>query len=54
MYRRILVALGGNRADQVLVDHVTRLAKDTGAELTLLRVIVHRFDTIKMVYAHQE
>lgn len=39
MYRRILIALGGKTADQVLLDHVRRLAAQTGAQVTLLRVV---------------
>jgi len=39
MYRRILVALGGRESDEALLAHVRRLATQTGAELTLLRVI---------------
>ncbi len=39
MYRRILIALRGDGADQALLDHVRRLAAQTGAHVTLLRVI---------------
>lgn len=39
MYRRILIALRGNGADRALLDHVRRLAAQTGAHVTLLRVI---------------
>lgn len=39
MYQRILIALGGAERDQTLLVHVRRLARETGAEITLLRVI---------------
>ena len=39
MYQRILIALSGNKEDQALLDHVRRLATQTGAQVTLLRVI---------------
>jgi len=39
MYRRILIALRGKGTDQVLLDHVRRLATQTGAQVTLLRVV---------------
>lgn len=39
MYRRILIALEGKETDQTILDHVQRLAAQTGAHLTLLRVI---------------
>jgi nucleotide-binding universal stress UspA family protein len=39
MYRRILVALADEERDQALLAHVQQLAMETGAELTLLRVI---------------
>ena len=39
MYRRILIALAGGERDQALLAHVQQLAMQTGAELTLLRVI---------------
>jgi len=39
MYRRILIALGGKERDRDLLEHVRQLAMQTGAELTLLRVI---------------
>jgi nucleotide-binding universal stress UspA family protein len=39
MYRRILIALRGNGEDQALLDHVRPLAMQTGAQITLLRVL---------------
>jgi nucleotide-binding universal stress UspA family protein len=39
MYRRILIALKGNGADHALLDHIRGLAAQTGAQITLLRVI---------------
>jgi nucleotide-binding universal stress UspA family protein len=38
MYRRILVAVENSRSDQTILEHVTRLAKLTGAELLLVHV----------------
>ena len=39
MYQRILTALSGKKTDQALLDHVRRLATQTDAQVTLLRVI---------------
>jgi nucleotide-binding universal stress UspA family protein len=39
MYRRIVIALTGGDRDQALLAHVQQMAMQTGAELTLLRVI---------------
>jgi nucleotide-binding universal stress UspA family protein len=39
VYRRILIALEGKETDQKVLDHVQRLAGQTGAHITLLRVI---------------
>jgi len=38
MYRRILVAIENSPADQAIVEHVTKLAELTGAELHLVHV----------------
>ena len=38
MYRRILVAIENSPADQAIVEHVRRLAAQTGAELHLVHV----------------
>jgi nucleotide-binding universal stress UspA family protein len=38
MYRRILVAVENSKSDQTILEHVTRLAKLTGAELLLVHV----------------
>jgi nucleotide-binding universal stress UspA family protein len=38
MYRRILVAVENSPADRTILDHVTGLAKLTGAELLLVHV----------------
>src|SRR6187399_129057 len=38
MYRRILVAVENSAADQTILQHVTRLAKLTGAQLLLVHV----------------
>jgi nucleotide-binding universal stress UspA family protein len=39
MYRRILIALRGNETDQAVLDHIRRLATQTGAQIALLRII---------------
>jgi nucleotide-binding universal stress UspA family protein len=39
MYQRILIALEGKEIDEAVVTHVKRLAAQTNAEVTLLRVI---------------
>ena len=38
MYRRILVAIENSPADQAIIEHVTKLAEHTGAELHLVHV----------------
>jgi nucleotide-binding universal stress UspA family protein len=38
MYRRILVAVENSDADRTIIDHVSRLAKVTGAQLVLVHV----------------
>lgn len=38
MYRRILVAIENSGADQTILDHVSQLARLTGAELLLVHV----------------
>jgi nucleotide-binding universal stress UspA family protein len=38
MYRRILVAVENSASDQTIIQHVTQLAKLTGAELLLVHV----------------
>ena len=38
MYRRILVAIENSQADRTILDHVSALAKLTGAELLLVHV----------------
>ena len=38
MYRRILVAIENSPADHAIVEHVTKLAQCTGAELHLVHV----------------
>jgi nucleotide-binding universal stress UspA family protein len=39
MYQKILIALRGNGADQALLDHIRRMAVETSAQITLLRVV---------------
>jgi nucleotide-binding universal stress UspA family protein len=39
MYKKILVSLRGEKKDRALLDHVRRLATQTGAQVTLLRII---------------
>ena len=38
MYRRILIAVENSGADRTIVDHVSQLARLTGAELLLVHV----------------
>ena len=38
MYRRILVAIENSSADRAIIEHVTKLAEHTGAELHLVHV----------------
>ena len=38
MYRRILVAVENSGADRTIIDHVSGLARLTGAELLLVHV----------------
>lgn len=38
MYRRILVAIENSAADRTIIDHVSELARLTGAELLLVHV----------------
>jgi nucleotide-binding universal stress UspA family protein len=52
MYRRILVAVENSAADRTILDHVTGLAKLTGAELLLVHVAdgwaARNFDQLKL------
>ena len=52
MYRRILVAVENSQADRTILDHVTELAKLTGAELLLVHVAdgwaARNFDQLKL------
>jgi manganese transport protein len=52
MYRKILVALENSRADQSLLPHVTRLAKQLGSELLLVHVadgwVARNFNQLKL------
>jgi len=52
MYRRILVAVENSGADRTIIDHVSRLAKVTGAELLLVHVAdgwaARNFDQLKL------
>ena len=52
MYRRILVAVENSGADRTILDHVSRLAKLTGAELLLVHVAdgwaARHFDQLKL------
>jgi nucleotide-binding universal stress UspA family protein len=52
MYRRILVAIENSDADRTILDHVTQLAKLTGAELLLVHVadgwVARNFDRLKL------
>ena len=52
MYRRILVAVENSQSDQTILQHVTQLAKLTGAELLLVHVadgwVARNFDQLKL------
>ena len=52
MYRRILVAVENSKADQTILQHVTALAKLTGAELLLVHVadgwVARNFNQLKL------
>ena len=52
MYRRILVAVENSSADRTILEHVTKLAKLTGAELLLVHVAdgwaARNFDQLKL------
>ena len=52
MYRRILVAIENSAADRTILNHVTGLAKVTGAELVLVHVAdgfaARHFDDLKL------
>ena len=52
MYRRILIAVENSGADRTIVDHVSELARLTGAELLLVHVAdgwaARHFDQLKL------
>jgi nucleotide-binding universal stress UspA family protein len=52
MYRRILVAVENSGADRTIIDHVSELAKVTGAALLLVHVAdgwaARHFDQLKL------
>ena len=52
MYKRILVAVENSAADRTILDHVTSLAKLTGAELLLVHVadgwVARNYDQLKL------
>lgn len=52
MYRRILVAVENSAADRTIIDHVSALAKMTGARLLLVHVadgwVARNFDQLKL------
>jgi universal stress protein A len=52
MYRRILVAVENSGADRTIINHVSELAKLTGAELLLVHVAdgwaARNFDQLKL------
>jgi nucleotide-binding universal stress UspA family protein len=52
MYKRILVAVEHSAADRTIIDHVSELAKLTGAELLLVHVadgwVARNYDKLKL------
>jgi nucleotide-binding universal stress UspA family protein len=52
MYQRILVAVENSAADRTIIEHVSRLARLTGAELLLVHVAdgwaARHFDELKL------
>jgi nucleotide-binding universal stress UspA family protein len=52
MYKRILVAVEHSKADRTILEHVTKLARLTGAELLLVHVAdgfaARHFDDLKL------
>jgi nucleotide-binding universal stress UspA family protein len=52
MYHRILVAVENSPADRTIIDHITQLARLTGAELVLVHVAdgwaARHFDDLKL------
>ena len=52
MYRKILIAVENSGADRTIVDHVSELARITGAELLLVHVAdgwaARNFDQLKL------
>jgi len=52
MYRRILIAVENSGADRTIVDHVSELARLTGAEILLVHVAdgwaARNFDQLKL------
>ena len=52
MYRRVLIAVENSGADRTIVDHVSELARLTGAELLLVHVAdgwaARNFDQLKL------
>lgn len=57
MYQKILVALENGRADENLLAHVTRLARDLGSELFLLHVAdgwaARNYDRLKLAESEE-
>jgi nucleotide-binding universal stress UspA family protein len=57
MYRKILVALENSRADQSLLPHITRLAKQLGSELLLVHVadgwVARNFNQLKLAESEE-
>jgi manganese transport protein len=57
MYKRILVALDHTKADQVLLPHVTSLARLTSAELLLVHVadgwVARNYDRLKLAESEE-
>jgi nucleotide-binding universal stress UspA family protein len=57
MYRKILVALENSAADQSLVPHVAKLARQLGSELLLVHVadgwVARNFDKLKLAESEE-
>lgn len=57
MYRKILVALENSRADESLLPHITKLARQSGSELLLVHVadgwVARNFNQLKLAESEE-